>query len=117
MTTTRTLIDFDHHSPEFAADPEHYYRLLHEAGPAWSEHYDGFWVLGRRDDVAVVAPLFHQGRLVGFAECMAHMADIGGCLSGPPREVAQNPLRVHQRLWRDDFQPLRVIGAGHDLLL
>jgi cytochrome P450 len=55
MTTTRTLIDFDHHSPEFAADPEHYYRLLHESGPAWSEHYGGFWVLGRRDDVAVVA--------------------------------------------------------------
>ena len=55
MTTTRTLIDFDHHSPEYAADPEHYYRLLHEVGPAWSEHYGGFWVLGRRDDVAVVA--------------------------------------------------------------
>src|SRR5687767_6036870 len=38
-----------------------------------------WWIMGHLNDIAVVAPLFHEGRLVGFAECMAHMADIGGC--------------------------------------
>ena len=32
-----------------------------------------WWIMGHLNDVAVVAPLFHQGRLVGFAECMAHI--------------------------------------------
>ena len=50
--------------------------------------------MGHLNDVAVVAPLFHKGRLVGFAECMAHMADIGGCLSGPPREVYEEGLII-----------------------
>ena len=53
-----------------------------------------WWIMGHLNDVAVVAPLFHQGRLVGFAECMAHMADIGGCLSGPPREVYEEGLII-----------------------
>lgn len=53
-----------------------------------------WWIMGHLNDVAVVAPLFHKGRLVGFAECMAHMADIGGCLSGPPREVYEEGLII-----------------------
>ena len=53
-----------------------------------------WWIMGHLNDIAVVAPLFHQGRLVGFAECMAHMADIGGCLSGPPREVYEEGLII-----------------------
>jgi N-methylhydantoinase B len=53
-----------------------------------------WWIMGHLNDVAMVAPLFHKGRLVGFAECMAHMADIGGCLSGPPREVYEEGLII-----------------------
>src|SRR5437870_1845927 len=36
-----------------------------------------WWIMGHLNDVAVVAPLFYKARLVGFAECMAHMPDIG----------------------------------------
>ena len=53
-----------------------------------------WWIMGHLNDVCVVAPLFHRKRLVGFAECMAHMADIGGCLSGPPREVYEEGLII-----------------------
>ncbi|HYC48112.1 MAG TPA: hydantoinase B/oxoprolinase family protein [Burkholderiales bacterium] len=53
-----------------------------------------WWIMGHLNDVAVVAPLFHRGRLVAFAECMAHMSDIGGCLSASPREVYEEGLII-----------------------
>ena len=61
-----------------------------------------WWIMGHLNDIAVVAPLFHRGRLVAFAECMAHMADIGGSLSGAPREVYEEgliipPLKLFER--------------------
>ena len=59
-----------------------------------------WWIMGHLNDVAVVAPLFHDGRLVGFAESMAHMADIGGSLSGTPREVYEEGL-IHPRAQGD----------------
>ena len=64
-----------------------------------------WWIMGHLNDVAVVAPLFHQGRLVGFAECMAHMADIGGCLSGPPREVYEEGLII---------PPVKALEGGRE---
>ena len=61
-----------------------------------------WWIMGHLNDIAVVAPLFHRGRLCAFAECMAHMADIGGSLSGAPREVYEEgliipPLKIFER--------------------
>src|SRR5690349_14614116 len=61
-----------------------------------------WWIMGHLNDIAIVAPLFHKGRLVAFAECMAHMADIGGLLSGAPREVYEEgliipPLKIFER--------------------
>ena len=53
-----------------------------------------WWIMGHLNDIAVVAPLFYKKKLVGFAECMAHMADIGGCLSGPPRELYEEGLII-----------------------
>ena len=64
-----------------------------------------WWIMGHLNDIAIVAPLFHQGRLVGFAECMAHMADIGGCLSGPPREVYEEGLII---------PPVKAMDAGRE---
>lgn len=66
---------------------------------------DPWWIMGHLNDIAVVAPLFHAGRLVGFAECMAHMADIGGCLSGPPREIYEEGLII---------PPIKAIEAGKE---
>jgi N-methylhydantoinase B len=55
---------------------------------------DPWWIMGHLNDIAIIAPLFHKGRLVAFAECMAHMADIGGSLSGAPREVYEEGLII-----------------------
>ncbi|MEW6471566.1 MAG: cytochrome P450 [Actinomycetota bacterium] len=39
-------IDFDHHSPDHAADPYPVYAKYRSSCPvAWSDHHDGFWVL------------------------------------------------------------------------
>src|SRR5688572_2429669 len=53
-----------------------------------------WWIMGHLNDVAVVTPLFYKGRLVAFAECMAHMPDIGGTVSGAPREVYEEGLII-----------------------
>lgn len=54
--TDRPVIDFDHHSAEFAEDPVARYRELQERCPvAWSPAYGGFWVTTKFDDVAHVA--------------------------------------------------------------
>lgn len=40
------VVDFDHHSPEFAAVAEERWKELRESCPvAWSKPYDGFWVV------------------------------------------------------------------------
>jgi N-methylhydantoinase B len=62
-----------------------------------------WWIMGHLNDIAVIGPLFHNGVLVGFAECMAHMADIGGSLSGAPREVFEEGLII---------PPLRIVREG-----
>ncbi|HEV7801364.1 MAG TPA: hydantoinase B/oxoprolinase family protein [Burkholderiales bacterium] len=64
-----------------------------------------WWIMGHLNDVAIVAPLFHGKRLVGFAECMAHMSDIGGCLSASPREVYEEGLII---------PPIKIMEAGRE---
>ena len=64
-----------------------------------------WWIMGHLNDLAFLAPLFHRGRLVGFAETMAHMADIGGCLSAMPRELYEEGLII---------PPLKAVEAGKD---
>lgn len=77
---------------------------------------DPWWIMGHLNDIAVVGPLFHEGRLVGFAECMAHMADIGGCLSASPREVYEEgliipPLKIAER-GRENETFFRMLEAN-----
>ena len=67
-----------------------------------------WWIMGHLNDIAVVAPLFHQRRLVGFAECMAHMPDIGGSVSGQPREVYEEGLII---------PPVKALERGRENLL
>jgi cytochrome P450 len=48
----KPLVDLDHHSPTFAADPAGALRALRERCPVgWSPLYDGFWALTRYEDV------------------------------------------------------------------
>lgn len=56
MSTTRPVIEFDHHSAEFGKDPIGVYRRLQEECPvAWSDAYGGFWITTTYEDVARVA--------------------------------------------------------------
>jgi len=64
-----------------------------------------WWIKGHLNDVAVVAPLFHHGRLVAFAECMGHMSDIGETLSSSPREMYEEGLII---------PPTKLMEAGRE---
>ncbi|MBC5810698.1 MAG: hydantoinase B/oxoprolinase family protein [Candidatus Eremiobacteraeota bacterium] len=53
-----------------------------------------WWIMGHLNDIAIVCPIFNGRKLVAFAECIAHMGDIGGSLSGAPREVYEEGLII-----------------------
>jgi cytochrome P450 len=56
QTDERPVVEFDHHSPEYARDFIEQYSQLHGKCPmGWTEQYEGFWVATRYDDVAFVA--------------------------------------------------------------
>ena len=84
--------------------------------------------LPHASDFAVVAPIFHQGALVGFAGSIAHKADIGGTVPGSTygqaTEMFQEgmllpPVKLY-RAGRRDEQMARLISAScgsHDCCL
>lgn len=63
------------------------------------------WIsTGHLNDICLVAPIFHRGRLVAFAGNIAHMADIGGQVWGADaREVFEEGLRL---------VPVKLLKAG-----
>lgn len=70
-------------------------------------HNDVFSGGNQNNDVAVFRPIFRDGRLVAWAACKGHQADIGGAQAGgynpEAREVWQEALRI---------PPLKVIERG-----
>jgi N-methylhydantoinase B len=61
-------------------------------------HNDVFTFGNQNNDVAVYKPIFFQDRLVGWAACKGHQADIGGAVRGgynpDATEVWQEALRI-----------------------
>jgi N-methylhydantoinase B len=61
-------------------------------------HNDVFSGGNQNNDVAVFKPIFHGKRLVAWAACKGHQADIGGAVRGgynpEAREVWQEALRI-----------------------
>lgn len=55
---------------------------------------DPWLATGHLPDITVVTPIFHQGRLVGFAGSAAHSPDVGGSLSLACRDVYEEGLRI-----------------------
>lgn len=56
MSEQYAAVEFDHHSPEFAADPWPVLTDLRERCPvAHTSSYGGFWVVTRYDDIRTVA--------------------------------------------------------------
>lgn len=54
--TERKTVDFDHHAPEYAADPWNTAaRLAKECPVAWSPRHGGFWVIAGHEQVRAVA--------------------------------------------------------------
>jgi len=51
-TAEEITVDFDHHRPTFAVNPDHVdAELRHTCPVAWTEAHGGFWVLSRYEDV------------------------------------------------------------------
>ncbi len=71
-------------------------------------HNDVFSGGNQNADVAVFKPIFYNGRLVAWAACKGHQADIGGAVAGgynpEAREVWQEALRI---------TPVKIYEAGN----
>jgi N-methylhydantoinase B len=53
------------------------------------------WIAtGHLPDITVVSPVFHQGRLVGFAGSAAHSPDVGGSLSATCRDLFEEGVCI-----------------------
>jgi N-methylhydantoinase B len=53
------------------------------------------WALaGHLNDVCVLSPIFHRGRLVAFTACILHHSDIGGRVASDNREVYEEGLFI-----------------------
>ncbi|MGV0817194.1 hydantoinase B/oxoprolinase family protein [Martelella sp. AMO21009] len=53
------------------------------------------WIgTGHLPDISVIMPVFHQGRLVGFAASAAHTPDIGGTIGSSNKEIYEEGLRL-----------------------
>ncbi len=61
------------------------------------------WALaGHLNDVCVMSPIFHGGRLAGFTACVFHHADIGGRVASDNHDVFEDGLfiplvKLHER--------------------
>lgn len=65
---------------------------------------DPFLATGHLPDFTAVSPIFHQGRLIGFAGSIAHSPDVGGALwSADCRELYEEGIRI---------PPSRLFRAG-----
>ncbi|MDX1375059.1 MAG: hydantoinase B/oxoprolinase family protein, partial [Burkholderiales bacterium] len=53
------------------------------------------WALaGHLNDVCVLSPVFHRGRLCGFTACILHHADIGGRVASDSHDVFEEGLFI-----------------------
>ncbi|MFJ8148694.1 hydantoinase B/oxoprolinase family protein [Streptomyces sp. NPDC096048] len=107
--------------PAFAALMSSLTALVLEKYPA-DEWEDGDCVItndpwiatGHLPDIAMITPIFHQGRLVAFAGTVAHSPDIGGTPSMSTTDLISEGILI---------PPLRLFRAGRveqgvkDLLL
>ncbi|MCO6416355.1 hydantoinase B/oxoprolinase family protein [Siccirubricoccus sp. KC 17139] len=65
---------------------------------------DPWLATGHLPDITAVTPIFHRGRLVGFAGSIAHSPDVGGALwSADCREMFEEGIRI---------PPVRLLREG-----
>ncbi|MEX2643624.1 MAG: hydantoinase B/oxoprolinase family protein [Acetobacterales bacterium] len=67
---------------------------------------DPWKATGHLNDVTIVKPIFHDGKVVAFAASTAHVPDIGGRVrSIEPREVFEEGFQI---------PPLKMVSAGEE---
>ncbi|EKF40751.1 5-oxoprolinase [Nitratireductor indicus C115] len=65
---------------------------------------------GHVHDITTVTPLFHKGKLVGFAAVVSHLPDIGGRLrSNSSREIYEEGLQIPMMKLLDAGEPNQVL--------
>jgi len=69
-------------------DPE-----SHADGDVWITN-DPWALAGHLNDVCVLSPIFHRGKLVAFTACVFHHSDIGGRVSSDNRDVYEDGLFI-----------------------
>ncbi len=62
-------------------------------GDAWITN-DPWALAGHLNDVCVISPVFHRGRLAAFTACILHHADIGGRVSSDNHDVFEEGLFI-----------------------
>lgn len=48
----------------------------------WNDPYNSSGSCGHVPDLCTTVPIFHEGRLLGFAQVFGHHDDVGGCVPG-----------------------------------
>jgi N-methylhydantoinase B len=71
---------------------------------------------GHLYDCSVVKPVFYNDRLIAFADCTAHVSDIGGSVSNAGRDVYEEGLFIPVvravQAGREDAQVFRWLAAN-----
>jgi len=55
---------------------------------------DAYVIGGHLNNVTFTTPIFHRGKLIAFASCMAHWQDIGGVLNGMTTDIYSEGLQI-----------------------
>jgi N-methylhydantoinase B len=67
---------------------------------------DPWLCCGHLYDISLIKPFFHEGRLLGFGECLAHVPDIGGSLTNDSHEVYEEGICL---------PVMRLLSGGDDV--
>jgi N-methylhydantoinase B len=73
----------------------------------WNDPYNSAGSCGHVPDLCTTVPIFHDGRLLGFAQVFGHHDDIGGCVPG------SLPVQVRDQ-WGEGLvvPPLKLYDKG-----
>ncbi len=107
---TRSMPVFNQTLPHVT---KHFIEKYGEAGIRPGDIYitnDPWLCAGHQPDIAVILPFFRNGKRVGFAGSIGHMADIGGALdSNAVREVYEEGLFIPPTRLYADGKPIDAV--------
>ena len=110
-----TPVDYDHHSPSYAAGAPGIHQALRASTPvAWSDAHDGFWVLSRYADVVAAsrddATFSSEHDLSGVGSRFQGVAIPAPPVHMIPLEIDPPAFNAYRRLLNPFFSPSAVEG-------